>query len=70
VSLDFFLAGEFVVFCWVFEKKACFSVVILWCGCGVLRGGCGDLAVLVCGDERCDTDCGFIFWVSRFGNER
>jgi hypothetical protein len=53
-----------------FEKKACFSVVILWCGCGVLRGGCGDLAVLVCGDERCDTDCGFIFWVSRFGNER
>ncbi|WP_353063912.1 hypothetical protein RBB77_22055 [Tunturibacter psychrotolerans] len=63
---ELFLREEFVVFCWVFEKFWRFGVVILWCGCGVLRGGCGDSAVVFCGDEKCDTDSGFIFWAFPF----
>jgi hypothetical protein len=41
VEFRFFLAGEFWCFVGVFEKRARFGVVIWWCGCGDLRGGCG-----------------------------
>jgi hypothetical protein len=41
VEIRFFLWVSLWCFAVVFEKRACFDVVIWWCGCGGLRGGCG-----------------------------
>ncbi|WP_433984793.1 hypothetical protein RBB78_10345 [Tunturiibacter empetritectus] len=43
---SFFVLWWRGVFAGVFSKSGCFGVVFLWCGCGDLRGWCGDLAVM------------------------
>jgi hypothetical protein len=44
VALEELFFGRVGLWCFVgvFEKFGCFGVVILWCECGGLRGGCGD----------------------------
>jgi hypothetical protein len=58
---DFFWTWWGVVFVGVFEKIGCLDVVILWCGCGDLRGGGGVLDVVFSGRRRYAMFLRFIF---------